>query len=63
MLEQEYLATLSLVEQLGLQLTAGGNGIEEYAIRTQMPSIVSQEYEDVVDEYFRQLSRTEELQP
>lgn len=63
LLEQEYLATLSLVEQLELQLTAGGNGIEESAIRTQMPSIVSQEYEDVVAEYFRQLSRTEELQP
>jgi hypothetical protein len=63
LLEQEYLETLSLVEQLELQLTAGGNGIEESAVRTQTPSIISQEYEDVVAEYFRQLSRAEELQP
>ena len=63
LLEQEYLETLSLVEQLELQLTAGGNGIEVSAVRTQTPSIISQEYEDVVAEYFRQLSRAEELQP
>ena len=63
LLEQEYLATLSLVEKLELQLTAGGSGIEDFAVRTQTPSNISQEYEDVVAEYFRQLSRAEELQP
>ena len=63
LLEQEYLAMLSLVEQLELQLTTGGYGFEESAVRTQTPVNISQEYEDVVAEYFRQLSRAEDLQP
>ena len=63
MLEQEYLAMLSLVEQLELQLTTGGYGFGESAVRTQTPINISQEYEDVVAEYFRQLSRAEDLQP
>jgi hypothetical protein len=57
---QEFLAMLSLVEQLELQLTSSELGYDVGGVRTETPAQVAQGYEDAVAEYFRRLSRTAE---
>tara|TARA_B100000029_G_scaffold516707_1_gene632979 strand:+ start:4359 stop:7901 length:3543 start_codon:yes stop_codon:yes gene_type:complete len=59
LLEQEYLSMLSLVEQLELRLTQDNYDLGRSSVRTETPVNISQEYEDAVAEYFRQLSRSE----
>jgi hypothetical protein len=57
LIEQEFLAMLSLVEKLELQLAQGEAGAEESGVRTEAPAQVAQGYEEAVAEYFRRLSR------
>ncbi|MGI9258657.1 MAG: hypothetical protein ACR2QQ_07470, partial [Gammaproteobacteria bacterium] len=57
LIEQEFLAMLSLVEKLELQLAQGDAGAEESGVRTEAPAQVAQGYEEAVAEYFRRLSR------
>ena len=59
LVEQEFLAMLSLVEQLELQLASSELGDDDDGVRTETPAQVAQGYEDAVAEYFRRLSRSE----
>jgi len=56
-LEQEYLATLSLLEQLELRLDAGMRNKEPASVRSTASETISSEYKDAVAEYYRRLSR------
>jgi hypothetical protein len=56
-IEQEYLATLSLLEQLELRLDAGMRNNEPASVRSSAAETISSEYKDVVAEYYRRLSR------
>ncbi len=60
LIEQEFLAMLSLVEQLELQLAQNAFGADESGVRTEAPAQVAQGYRDAVAEYFRRLSRAEQ---
>ncbi len=60
LIEQEFLAMLSLVEQLELRLAEGAFGADESGVRTEAPAQVAQGYQDAVAEYFRRLSRAEQ---
>jgi len=60
LVEQEFLAMLSLVEQLELQLASSELGNDDGGVRTETPAQVTQGYEDAVAEYFRRLSRVVE---
>jgi hypothetical protein len=57
LIEQEYLAMLSLIEQLELQLAGEGAGLAETGVRTEAPVQVAEVYEEAVAEYYRRLSR------
>ena len=59
LIEQEFLAMLSLVEQLELQLAQNAFGADESGVRTEAPAQVAQGYRDAVAEYFRRLSRAD----
>ncbi|MGK0296686.1 MAG: hypothetical protein ACI9XC_000276 [Gammaproteobacteria bacterium] len=56
-IEQEYLATLSLLEQLELRLDAGMRNKEPASVRSAASETISSEYKDAVAEYYRRLSR------
>ena len=60
LIEQEFLAMLSLVEQLELQLAQSALGADESGVRTEAPAQVAQGYQNAVAEYFRRLSRAEQ---
>jgi hypothetical protein len=56
LIEQEFLAMLSLVENLELQLSQNSLGEGDAAVRTEAPAQVAQDYQEAVAEYFRRLS-------
>jgi len=56
-LQQEYLAALSLLEQLELSLDAGARSKDPANVRTTSAEQIATEYKDAVAEYYRRLSR------
>ncbi|MEX2353820.1 MAG: hypothetical protein WD709_06500, partial [Gammaproteobacteria bacterium] len=58
-LQEEYLAALSLLEQLELRLDASARNREPTNVRTTSAEQISTEYRDAVAEYYRRLSRDE----
>jgi len=57
LVESEFQALVNLTEQLELRLQAE-NDAQEATVRTEAPAQVAQGFEDIVAEYYRRLSRS-----
>jgi hypothetical protein len=57
LIEQEYLAMLTLIEKLELELGGEGAGAGEAGVRTEAPVQVAEAYQQAVADYYRRLSR------